>query len=104
MVTNESFPIRWAPDYFVYKILINSEARRNCQVSLDIFSSELGEEGGEGGAQDPAWTPQWTGGGSPGKERGCGPQTANYDDVHCDRDALGSGASHVLLLARGEPL
>ena len=38
----------------------------------------LGEEGGGGGAQDPAWTPQWRGGGSPGKERGCSPQTANY--------------------------
>lgn len=42
------FPSGWAPDYFVYKIVINSEALRNCQVSLDIFSSELGEEGGEG--------------------------------------------------------
>lgn len=54
MVTNESdpFPSVWAPDYVVYKILINSEAWRNCQVSLDIFSSELGEEGGEGEEQE----------------------------------------------------
>lgn len=47
MLTNESdsFPTSVGARlsiYFVYKILINSKAQRNCQVSLDAFSSELG--------------------------------------------------------------
>lgn len=34
---------------------------------------------------------------------GTGVQSPN-SKLSCDRDALGSGASHVLLLARGKPL